>query len=181
MFERIWCIKALSILNVPHQKDRPCPVGSPDDNLIIKVQVSTISRWDMGYLYVVSDNIGHQSPPQTYNELEVQHYVLHSFCPNVLINFGCLSIIGLLLFQLQLMLVLNRVSVNRTWIFSQGGSNNRLELMERFEQIIHMLKQVNKQESQFKHISNNWKQCSGVCMSIIKGVRGDQLFIYSKC
>ena len=30
-------------------------------------------------------------PPNTSNKLEVQHYVLHSFCPIVLINFGHLS------------------------------------------------------------------------------------------
>ena len=34
---------------------------------------------------------------------------------------------------------------------------NRSELMERFEQVIHILEQVNKQKSQFKYIRNDWK------------------------
>ena len=32
---------------------------------------------------------------------------------------------------------------------------NRSESTERFEQMVHMLEQVNKQETQFKHIRND--------------------------
>ena len=54
-----------------------------------------------------------QGPPHTSHELEVYHYVLHSFCPVILINFGCLNVVCFLLFQLPLMLeVQNRCAVD---------------------------------------------------------------------
>ena len=57
----------------------------------------------MGYLNVAPDHIGQQETPHTSNELEVQYYVLHSFCPIVLIHFSPLNILSFLLFQLPLM------------------------------------------------------------------------------
>ena len=54
---------------------------------------------------------------------------------------------------------------------------NRSELTERFEQIIHMLEQVNKQESLFRHIRNDQKQWHEVHVSTTSGVRGDELFL----
>ena len=69
--------------------------GSPCNNLFI----STISRGDVG--------TGPHRPAGSSSYLSrawVQYYVLHIFCPIFLINFGCLSLIYLLL-QLPLMLV----------------------------------------------------------------------------
>ena len=53
--------------------------------------------------------------------------------------------------------------------------------MERLEQIIHMLEQINKQESQFKHIRVDHKQWHGVHVSYTSGVKGDQLFEHPEC
>ena len=64
---------------------------------------------------------GQWSPSQTSNEHEVLHYVLHSFFPIVLINFGCIGIVGFLLFQLLLMLVLpHRFSVDTFKVMGHG-------------------------------------------------------------
>ena len=90
-----------------HLEVRPCiNFGSPGNYLLVNVQVSTISRGDLGYLEVALDHIGQQGLPHTSHKLEVQHYILHSFGPIVLINFRHLGLVCLLLFQLSLMLVL---------------------------------------------------------------------------
>ena len=53
---------------------------------------------------------------------------------------------------------------------------DRSELTERFDQMVYMLEQVNKQENQFKHIKNDQKWQHGMHVSKMSGVSGDQLF-----
>ena len=67
--------------------------GSPNDHLLIKVQVSARSRGDVGYLDMVSDHIVKGGSPHISHKLEVYHYVLHSLCPVIIINFGCLDVV----------------------------------------------------------------------------------------
>ena len=105
-----------------------CDNWSSVNHLLIKIHVSIMYRWDMCNLLMAPNHIGQWNPAHPSDKLEVQHYVLHNFCPMILINFGCLSVICFLLFQLPLMLVLqHRCVVDILNVLCLGAAFHQLE------------------------------------------------------
>ena len=76
------------------------------NHLLIKVQVDQISWCGMCHLDVLLEHIDKWSSPNTSHEHEVQHYVLHGFCPVFLMNLGHFKVVCFLVLQLPLMLLL---------------------------------------------------------------------------
>ena len=73
-------------------------------HLLIKIQESVISRWDMCHLHVVYDNEG-QWDPSLISQASGEDYVLHCLCPVVFINPLHLEVIYPFLFQLPFVLI----------------------------------------------------------------------------
>ena len=88
------CSWISSILNILSQLEVQLSInyGGSGDHLLIKVQVSIMFRRVMCHLDMVLDHIGQWHSPNSPYKLDVQHYVLHSFCSIVPINFGHLNL-----------------------------------------------------------------------------------------
>ena len=91
-----------------------------------------------------SDYIGQSNILHPSYEIEMEHYGFHSLFPLILVNFTCLLVIRLLLFQLPLMLALqDTAAMNMMNVIRLGASFHEQEHEHgKLEVLCHMFRNL---------------------------------------